>query len=313
MARTAFITHEDCVKHEMTPGHPEQPARIGAVLNEFVTQGLFQMLQRFEAVEATRQHLLLAHPESHVNHVYESAPAASDGTDQSLVPLDPDTALNQYSLRAALLAAGAGVQAVDLVMGSEFDNAFCCVRPPGHHAEKTQAMGFCFFGSIAIAALHALEQPGINRVAIIDFDVHHGNGTEDLIGDHDNIFFCSSFQHPFYPGKFGANVPGRKINIPLDAGSGGAEFKARMESECMPALEAFKPDMILISAGFDAHKDDPLGGLNWTEDDFAWITRELLGVAERHCKGRVVSMLEGGYNLDALGTSAAVHVKTLIA
>jgi acetoin utilization deacetylase AcuC-like enzyme len=310
MARTAFITHEDCVKHEMTPGHPEQPARIGAVLNELVAQGLFQMLQRFEAVEVTRDRLLLAHPQSHVDHVFSSAP---DGSDPLLVPLDPDTALNQYSLRAALLAAGAGVQAVDLVVGDEFDNAFCCVRPPGHHAEKTQAMGFCFFGSVAIAALHALEQPGIERVAVIDFDVHHGNGTEDLIGDHDSIFFCSSFQHPFYPGKFGPNVAGRKINIPLDAGTDGAVFKAKMESECLPALEAFKPDMVLISAGFDAHKDDPLGGLNWTENDFAWITRELMGVAERHCEGRLVSMLEGGYNLDALGTSAAVHVKTLLA
>ena len=310
MARTAFITHEDCVKHEMTPGHPEQPARIGAVLNELVAQGLFQMLQRFEAIEATRDRLLLAHPQSHVDHVFSSAP---DGSDPLLVPLDPDTALNQYSLRAALLAAGAGVQAVDLVVGDEFDNAFCCVRPPGHHAEKTQAMGFCFFGSVAIAALHALEQPGIERVAVIDFDVHHGNGTEDLIGDHDSIFFCSSFQHPFYPGKFGPNVAGRKINIPLDAGTDGAVFKAKMESECLPALEAFKPDMVLISAGFDAHKDDPLGGLNWTENDFAWITRELMGVAERHCEGRLVSMLEGGYNLDALGTSAAVHVKTLLA
>ena len=310
MARTAFITHEDCVKHEMTPGHPEQPARIGAVLNELASQGLFQMLERFEAVEATRDRLLLAHPPSHVDHVFNSAP---DGADPSLVPLDPDTALNHYSLRAALLAAGAGVQAVDLVAGDNFDNAFCCVRPPGHHAEKTRAMGFCFFGSIAIAALHALEQPGIDRVAVIDFDVHHGNGTEDLIGDHDSIFFCSSFQHPFYPGKFGSNVAGRKINIPLDAGTDGAVFKAKMESECLPALEAYKPDMILISAGFDAHKDDPLGGLNWTENDFAWITRELMGVAERHSERRLVSMLEGGYNLDALGTSAAVHVKTLLA
>ncbi len=309
MARTAFITHEDCVKHQMTPGHPEQPARIGAVLEELVAQGLFQMLQRFEAVEATREQVLLAHPADYVDHVFSKAPAAGQG----MVQLDADTALNEHSLRAALLAAGAGIQAVDLVIGDDFDNAFCCVRPPGHHAEKSEAMGFCFFGSIAIAALHALQQPDINRVAIIDFDVHHGNGTEDLIGDHESIFFCSSFQHPFYPGKFGTNVPGRKINIPLEGGTDGAVFRERMKTDCLPALEAFAPDIIFISAGFDAHKEDPLGGLNWNEEDFAWITRELLSVAGRHSAGRIVSMLEGGYNLDALGASAAMHVKTLLA
>ncbi len=309
MARTAFITHEDCVKHQMTPGHPEQPARIGAVLEELVAQGLFQMLQRFEAVEATREQVLLAHPADYVDHVFSKAPAAGQG----MVQLDADTALNEHSLRAALLAAGAGIQAVDLVIGDDFDNAFCCVRPPGHHAEKSEAMGFCFFGSIAIAALYALQQPDINRVAIIDFDVHHGNGTEDLIGDHESIFFCSSFQHPFYPGKFGTNVPGRKINIPLEGGTDGAVFRERMKTDCLPALEAFAPDIIFISAGFDAHKEDPLGGLNWNEEDFAWITRELLSVAGRHSAGRIVSMLEGGYNLDALGTSAAMHVKTLLA
>lgn len=309
MARTAFITHEDCVKHQMTPGHPEQPARIGAVLEELVAQGLFQMLQRFEAVEATREQVLLAHPADYVDHVFSKAPAAGQG----MVQLDADTALNEHSLRAALLAAGAGIQAVDLVIGDDFDNAFCCVRPPGHHAEKSEAMGFCFFGSIAIAALHALQQPDINRVAIIDFDVHHGNGTEDLIGDHESIFFCSSFQHPFYPGKFGTNVPGRKINIPLEGGTDGTVFRERMKTDCLPALEAFAPDIIFISAGFDAHKEDPLGGLNWNEEDFAWITRELLSVAGRHSAGRIVSMLEGGYNLDALGASAAMHVKTLLA
>lgn len=308
MTQTALITHEDCVKHQMTPGHPEQPARIGAVLDELLAQGLFQMLQRFDAPLATRDQLVLAHPAQYVDDLLAKSPGAGE-----TVQLDGDTALNEFSLRAARLAAGAGIKAVDLVLGNEFDSAFCCVRPPGHHAERSEAMGFCFFGSIAIAALYALQQTGIEKVAIIDFDVHHGNGTEDLIGENESIFFCSSFQYPLYPGKYGANVPGRKINIPLAGGSGGEVFKEKMQAECLGALDAFKPDMILISAGFDAHRDDPLGGLELVEDDFSWITSELKAVAERHCEGRVVSMLEGGYNLQALGLSAAAHIKTLLA
>ena len=173
-------------------------------------------------------------------------------------------------------------------------------------------MGFCFFGSIAIAALYALQKPGIDKVAIIDFDVHHGNGTEDLIGEHPDIFFCSSFQHPLYPGKFGKNVLGRKINIPLDAGSDGATFKEKMQADCLPALKKFKPDMVFISAGFDAHRDDPLAGLNLLEEDFAWITAELKAVADESSNGRLVSMLEGGYDLPALGRSASAHVKELL-
>lgn len=306
MARTALITHEDCVKHEMSVGHPEQPARIGAVLDELIAEGLFQMLQQFEAPEAARDHLLLAHPAAYVDGLTEVSPS------QGTVQLDGDTALNEYSLRAAKLAAGAGIKAVDLVLGEDFDNAFCCVRPPGHHAERAEAMGFCFFGSVAIAALYALQKPGIDRVAIIDFDVHHGNGTEDLIGDSENVFFCSSFQYPLYPGKYGENVEGRKINIPLPAGTDGAAFRKTMEADCFPALRAFEPQLVFISAGFDAHADDPLGGLNFLEADFAWVTRELMAVAAEFSDRRVVSMLEGGYNLGALGRSAAVHVKELL-
>lgn len=306
MAKTALITHDDCVRHEMSAGHPEQPARIGVVLDELIANGLFQLLQQFEAPEATRDQLLLAHPAAYVDGLTGVSPS------QGTVQLDGDTSMNEYSLRAAKLAVGAGIKAVDLVSGDDFDNAFCCVRPPGHHAERAEAMGFCFFGSIAIAALYALQKPAINKVAIIDFDVHHGNGTEDLIGDHDNIFFCSTFQYPLYPGKYGENVEGRKINLPLAAGTDGAGFKKVMEDECFPALRAFAPDLILISAGFDAHADDPLGGLNFLEADFAWVTRELMSVADEFSNRRVVSMLEGGYNLAALGRSAAVHVKELL-
>lgn len=306
MTKTAFITHEDCVKHEMSVGHPEQPARIGAVLSELTAEGILQSLQKFEAPEATREQLLLAHPEAYVDGLTEVSPR------QGTVQLDGDTALNEYSLRAAKLAAGAGIKAVDLVMSDEFDNAFCCVRPPGHHAERAEAMGFCLFGSIAIAALYALSKPGIDRVAIVDFDVHHGNGTEDLVGDHESVFFCSSFQYPLYPGKYGENVEGRKINIPLTAGTDGAKFREVMELDCFPAMREFQPQLILISAGFDAHAADPLGGLNLREPDFAWVTRELMSVANEFSDRRVVSMLEGGYNLEALGRSAAAHVKEML-
>jgi len=304
MTRTALLTHPDCVRHEIAPGHPEQPARIGAVLDELEKQGL--QLEKIEAPEAERAQLILAHPEGYVDSIFDASPKSGS------VQLDADTAMNEHSLRAALLAAGAGIKAVDLVAGGEFDNSFCCVRPPGHHAEETTAMGFCFFGSIAIAALYALQKSDINKVAIIDFDVHHGNGTEDLIGEHPDIFFCSSFQHPLYPGKFGKNVPGRKINIPLDAGCDGATFKKIMQSDCLPDLRKFKPDMIFISAGFDAHRDDPLAGLNFLEEDFAWITSELRSIADEVSGGKIVSMLEGGYDLAALGRSAAAHVKELM-
>lgn len=280
-----------------------------AVLDALESAGLGPQLEYYEASVARRDHLLLSHPEDYVDRVFESAPLAGQG----VVQLDADTAMNEHSLRAALLAAGAGVQAVDLVVDGRHQSVFCCVRPPGHHAERREAMGFCFFGSIAIAAQYALTQPGIDKVAIIDFDVHHGNGTEDLVGNHEQIFFCSSFQHPLYPGKFGANVPGRKINIPLPGGSDGAVFKQHMQNDCLPALDAFAPDLVLISAGFDAHAEDPLGGLNLLEEDFVWITQALIDIANKHAKGRIVSMLEGGYNLDALGRSAAAHVNTLLA
>jgi len=306
MAKTALLTHPDCVFHEIAPGHPEQPARMAAVLDALEAQGLFEQLERFEAPQADKSHLLLAHPEAYVDSVFEASPRSGS------VQLDADTAMNEHSLRAALLAAGGGIKAVDLVASGEFDNSFCCVRPPGHHAEKTTAMGFCFFGSIAVAALYALQKAGIDKVAIIDFDVHHGNGTEDLVGEHPDVFFCSSFQHPLYPGKFGENVPGRKINIPLDPGCDGAAFKKIMQSDCLQPLREFKPDMIFISAGFDAHKDDPLGGLNLVEEDFAWITSELRAIADEYSGGRIVSMLEGGYNLAALGRSAVAHVNELL-
>ena len=306
MTKTALLTHQDCAKHEISAGHPEQPARMKAVLDALEANGLIASLEQIEATEAQREHLLLAHPAAYVDAIFDASPTSGS------VQLDADTAMNEYSLRAARLGAGAGIQSVDLLMQGEIKRTFCCVRPPGHHAENSTAMGFCFFGSVAIAALHALQQPGIEKVAIIDFDVHHGNGTEDLIGEHPDIFFCSSFQHPLYPGKFGENVPGRKINIPLSSGTDGATFRKKMQSDCLPALIEFAPDMVFISAGFDAHQNDPLASLALLEEDFAWITAELVSVANKSADGRVVSMLEGGYDLAALGRSAAAHVKELM-
>ncbi len=303
---SALFTHPDCVKHEMSAGHPERPARITAVLDDLDREGLLARLERVEPAAATREQLARAHGTDYIDMLFEHSPQSG------MVQLDADTAMNPHSLSAALMAAGAGVQAVDRVIAGHSRNAFCCVRPPGHHAERSASMGFCFFSSIAVAALHALEHESINRVAIIDFDVHHGNGTEDILRDHPDVFFCSTFQYPFYPGKYGDNVAGRVINIPLPGGASGSAFREVMQRDCLPALREFNADMLLISAGFDAHTDDLLGGLNFVEDDYTWITGELLDIAANQCGGRVVSMLEGGYDLDSLGRSASAHVRVLL-
>lgn len=305
MKKTLLITHDDCAKHEISPHHPECPARIGAILDAVEQDNLPSLIERQTAREATVEELLLAHDKDYVDDLFARSP--KDGS----VRLDADTAMNPWSLRAARLAAGGTVQAVDSVLAEKHRNAFCCLRPPGHHAERGEAMGFCLFGTVSIAALYALTQPKINKVAIVDFDVHHGNGTEDIVGDNPNVFFCSSFQSPLYPSKYGENVPGRKINIPLVAGSDGAVFRKRMNEECLPSLRKFSPDFLLVSAGFDAHRDDPIGGLNFLEADFTWITRELMNIAKETCDGRIVSVLEGGYDLPALGRCASAHLKAL--
>ncbi len=305
---TAYITHPDCLRHEMGAGHPECPARLGAVNEQMRASGMLDELRCLEAPLAEPHDLKRVHSPAYVDLIFESAPA------EGYVQLDPDTAMNPYSLSAARRAAGAGLLAVDEVMAGRAMNAFCAVRPCGHHATQARSMGFCIFNNIGVAAAYALEEKGLERVAIIDFDVHHGNGTEDMFSQpqwQDRVLMASFFQHPFYPYSGAVNPAPNMINIPLAEGSGGDVAKQAIETKWLPALESFKPQMIFISAGFDAHREDLLGGMAFIEADYAWITREMMTVAAKHSQNRIVSMLEGGYNLAALGRSAVAHVKTL--
>jgi len=272
------------------------------------SSGLLDELRSLEAPLADADDLKRVHRAGYVDAIFENAPS------EGYVQLDPDTAMNQYSLAAARRAAGAGVMAVDELMSGRSVNAFCAVRPCGHHATQVRSMGFCIFNNVAIAAKYAQLKYGVERVLIADWDVHHGNGTEDMFSPphwHKRVLMASFFQHPFYPYSGTSNPSPNMINIPLAAGSGGAVAKKAVETHWLPALESFKPQIIFISAGFDAHKEDLLGGMALIEDDYVWMTRKLMEVADRHSEGRVVSMLEGGYNLSALGRSAVAHVKAL--
>jgi acetoin utilization deacetylase AcuC-like enzyme len=305
---TAYITHPDCLRHEMGPGHPECPARLSSINEHMRTSGLLDELRCLEAPLADPDDLKRVHKPAYVDLIFDNAPT------EGYAQLDPDTAMNPHSLSAARRAAGAGVSAVDEVMAGRSMNAFCAVRPCGHHATQGRSMGFCIFNNIGVAAAYALEKKRLDRVAIIDFDVHHGNGTEDMFSPpqwQDRVLMASFFQHPFYPYSGTANPAPNMINVPLAEGSDGAAAKKAVETAWLPALEKFKPQMILISAGFDAHREDLLGGMALVEADYAWITRELMALAARHSKSRIVSMLEGGYNLAALGRSTVAHVKTL--
>ena len=304
---TAFIHHPDCVKHDMGPHHPECPARVQSVEQYVEKAGLFGRVDIYGAPLATDAQLARAHPAEYIETIRDAAPS------RGMVQLDPDTAMNPYSLNAALRAAGSGVLGTDLVMEGKAKNVFCNVRPCGHHATRDRSMGFCIFNNIAVAAYHALDEHKLDRVAIIDFDVHHGNGTEDICSDDERILMTGSFQHPFYPySGTGPNLARNMKNVPLAAGTGSEGFRRAMEQVCLPALEEFSPEIIFISAGFDAHQDDPLAQLRLTDDDYAWITRKLVDVADRHAQGRIVSVLEGGYSLQALGRSAVKHIEELL-
>jgi acetoin utilization deacetylase AcuC-like enzyme len=305
---TSYITHADCLKHEMGAGHPECPDRLIAVNDHMRTSGLLDQLRVLEAPLASPEDLKRVHRPAYVDLIFENAPA------EGYVQLDPDTAMNPYTLAAARRAAGAGVMAVEEIMAGRSANAFCAVRPCGHHATTGRPMGFCLFNNIAVAAAFAVEKMGLERVAIVDFDVHHGNGTEDMFSApqwQDRVLMVSFFQHPFYPGSGTQDPAPNMINVPLAAGSDGRAAKQALEDEWLPALDKFKPQMLFISAGFDAHRDDLLGGLALVEADYAWMTRELMSVAAEYSDNRIVSMLEGGYNFSALGRSAVAHVRAL--
>lgn len=302
---TLFITHRDCHLHDMGPHHPECPARLSAIDDQLIASGLINHLQQAEAPKASAEQLERVHAAGYLDAIEEASPA------EGWVQLDPDTAMNPHTLDAAWRAAGAGVLAVDRVISGAAENAFCSVRPPGHHALRERAMGFCVINNVAVAAAHALEHHGLERVAIVDFDVHHGNGTEAIFTGDERVLMVSTFQHPFYPYSGTEGRSAQMVNIPLAAYSDGKAFRAAVEQHWLPALDTFKPQMILISAGFDAHREDDLAMLNLVEADYAWVTEKLMAVAKQHAQGRIVSMLEGGYSLSALGRSVAVHLKVL--
>lgn len=302
----AYISHPSCLLHDMGSFHPEQPARLSAINDRMIATGLDMALLHHDAPRATIKQLQGAHTAAHVNAIHDLAP--SEGTAQ----IDGDTSMNSHSLEAALRAAGAAVLATDLVMSGQRGQAFCAVRPPGHHAEHERAMGFCLFNNIAVAAYHALGQHQLERVAIVDFDVHHGNGTEDIVRDDERILFCSTFQHPFYPHSGHDSTAANLVNVPLPAGSGSEAFRAAVDEHWLPRLEAFAPELILVSAGFDAHQGDPLANMNLVDDDFAWVTRRICEQAQRSAQGRIVSSLEGGYDLHALARSVEAHLKAFL-
>lgn len=305
MTTTALITHRDCWLHDMGAHHPECPERLSAINDRLIASGIDLYLSSYDAPQATVEQLSRPHPKEYVEEILVAAP------EHGIRHLDPDTAMSPGTVKAALRSAGAGVMAVDLVMSGEVESAFCAVRPPGHHAERAKAMGFCFFNNVAVAACHALEAHGLKRVAIIDFDVHHGNGTENIFAGDERVLMVSTFQHPFYPYSGTDNVASNMVNVPVPAGTRGDGFRQIVSDIWVPALRNFSPEMILISAGFDAHYEDDMGSLGLVEADYAWVTDQLKLVAAECSKRRVVSILEGGYSLSALARSVTAHIKAL--
>ena len=305
---TLLYSHPACLEHDPGPMHPERPARLEAVLAALEAPA-FADLERREAPAATPEQLARVHREAYIDAVFDAVPEAGHAG------LDADTVVSPGSGEAARRAAGGLCAAVDAVMAGEAANAFCAVRPPGHHAEPARAMGFCLFNNVAVGALQARAAHGLERIAVVDFDVHHGNGTQAIFWDDARLFFASTHQMPLYPGTGSVSergASGNIVNLPLATGAGSVEFRDAMTRTVLPALRRFEPEFVLISAGFDAHADDPLAGLRFHEDDYAWATSEILALARDLCHGRVVSTLEGGYDLRALGASAAAHVGALM-
>jgi len=303
--KTGLLTHSMCAAHEMGSWHPECPARLAAIQDQLIASGLAPLLEHIDAPPASLDAIMRAHAREYVQALQSRAP------ERGYLALDPDTSMNPSTWQAALHAAGAVVEATDRVMDGSLANAFCAVRPPGHHARPAAAMGFCLLNNIAIGALHGLEAHGLERVAIVDFDVHHGNGTEEIFAGDERVLMASFFQHPFYPYS-GTESPAKNmVNVPLPAGTRGEKVRSVVDEIWLPRLEQFSPQLILISAGFDAHREDDLGQMSLVEADYAFITQRVMDVASRHCQGRLVSSLEGGYNLSALGRSVVAHLRVL--
>jgi len=302
----AYLSHPECAAHDMGHHHPEQPARLAAINDRLIACGLDLALTHYDAPLAEDAHLALAHDRAYLEQLEAQSPH------EGVAWVDGDTAMNPHSLRAARRAAGAVVRAVDLVLEDHATRAFCGVRPPGHHAERNKAMGFCFYNNVAIGALHAVEAHGLDRVAIVDFDVHHGNGTEHIVAGDSRILFCSTFQHPFYPNSGHECDEPNVVNVPLAQGTGSDGFRSAVTEHWLPALDRFAPQLILVSAGFDAHQADDMAGINLVDTDYGWITETLVAIADQHAQGRIVATLEGGYDLHALARSVEAHLKAML-
>ncbi|MCX2979920.1 histone deacetylase family protein [Halieaceae bacterium IMCC14734] len=302
---TLLISHQDCQRHVMLDNHPESPERLASIEQALEQTTWANQLLRRKAGEIDAELFAGVHPRHYIDRLAELRPG------EGIARIDPDTSINRHSLRAARLAAGAAIEAVEQVIAGTADNAFCAVRPPGHHAEAAAGMGFCIFNNVALAAERALNL-GVERVAILDFDVHHGNGTVQIFQDRPEVLVCSSFQFPFYPGRYDQLERPNIVLTPLSEQTAGAAFRLQVEADWSRALAAHRPELILVSAGFDAHREDPLGGLCLEDADYRWLTCFIKDLAQRYCAGRMVSTLEGGYNLDALGRCVAVHLEELL-
>lgn len=303
---SAYITHPDCARHEMGPHHPECPERLGAINDMLLTKGLLDYMAPYDAEPATVDQLERAHAALYVQELIAASPT------EGYHHVDPDTSMNPHTLQAALRAAGAVVQATDLVLGGKAPSAFCNIRPPGHHAERDSAQGFCFFNNVAVGIRHALDVHGLQRVALIDFDVHHANGSEDILMGDERVLMCSIYEKGLFPDSGESHDGPNMVNVGLPARVGSDAFREAVLEQWLPALDAFAPQLIYISAGFDAHREDDMGNLALVEADYAWVTQQIMRVADRHCRGRVISCLEGGYALSALARSTAAHVRSLI-